>query len=44
VIDGGSQSSFVAASLIDVLKLEAIIERELTASAFESQSAELSKR
>ena len=29
MIDGGSQSSFVAASLIDDLKLEAIREREL---------------
>jgi len=41
---GGSQSSFLAASLIDDLKLEAINERDLTACAFESQSAQLSKR
>jgi hypothetical protein len=38
VLDGGGQSSFVAASLIDDLKLEAISERELTVCAFESQS------
>jgi len=44
VLDGGSQSSFVAASLIDDLKLEAISERELTVCEFESQSAQLSKR
>jgi hypothetical protein len=35
VLDGGNQSSFVAASLIEDLKLEAISERELTLFAFE---------
>ena len=44
MLGGGSQSSFVAASLIDDLKLEVIREMEVTVCAFESQSAQLSKR
>jgi hypothetical protein len=44
VLNGGSQSSFVAASLIDNLKLEAISERELAVCAFESQPTRMSKR
>jgi hypothetical protein len=35
VLDGGSQSSFIATSFIDDLKLQAIIERELTVCALE---------
>jgi len=34
VLDGGNQSSFIAASLIDNLKFQAISERELTVCAF----------
>jgi hypothetical protein len=44
VLNGGSQSSFVAASLIDDLKLEAISKRELAVCAFESQSTRMSRR
>ena len=44
VLDGGSQSSFIAASLIDDLKLQAVNERELSVCAFESQSSRPSRR
>jgi hypothetical protein len=44
VLDGGSQSSFIKASLIDDLKLQAINEKELTVCAFESKSAQSSRR
>jgi len=44
VLDGGSQSSFIAASLIDDLKLQAISERELTVCAFESHFTQSSRR
>ena len=44
VLDGGSQSSFIAASLIDVLKLQTINERELAVCVFESKSTQSSRR
>jgi hypothetical protein len=37
VLDGGSQSSFVAKSLIDDLKLEVVGSRDLLVSAFQSE-------
>ena len=37
VLYGGSQSSFIAKSLIDNLKLEIVDRRELMVSAFESE-------
>ena len=40
VLDGGSQSSFIAKTLIDDLKLEVVDHRDLVVSAFESQSSE----
>ena len=43
VLDGGSQSSFIATSLIDDLKLQAINEKELTVCTFESQSTRSSR-
>jgi hypothetical protein len=44
VLDGGSQPSFVAVSLIDDLKLEAISKWELTVCAFETQFTQSSRR
>jgi hypothetical protein len=44
VLDGGSQSSFIAKTLIDDLKLEVVDCRDLLVSAFESRSAESSPR
>jgi len=43
VLDGGSQSRFIAAPLIDNLKLQAINEQELTVCAFESPSTQSSR-
>ena len=40
VLDGGSQSSFVSESLIDVLNLEIVDRRGLVVSTFESRSSE----
>jgi len=40
VLDAGSQSSFVAKTLIDDLKLEVVDRRDLLVSAFESWSSE----
>ena len=44
MLDGGSQSSFIAASLLDDLKLQVINEEELTVCVFESQSTRSSRR
>lgn len=44
VLDGGSQSSFIATTLIEDLKLNTIDERELTVCAFESRSTKSSRR
>jgi hypothetical protein len=44
VLDGGKQSSFIAASLIHDLKLQAISEKELTVWVYESKSAQSSRR
>jgi len=44
VLNGGSQSSFIAAHFTDDLKLQAINERELTVCAFESQSTQSRRR
>jgi hypothetical protein len=40
VLDAGSQSSFVAKTLIDDLKLEVVERRDLLVSAFESRSSD----
>jgi hypothetical protein len=42
VLDAGSQTSFVAKTLIDDLKLEVVDRRDLVVSAFESQSSDSS--
>ena len=44
VLDGGSQSSFVAKTLIDDLKLEVVDRRDLVISAFESRSCDSGPR
>jgi len=44
MLDGGSQSSFIATSLTNNLTLQAINERELTVCAFESKSTRSSRR
>jgi len=44
VLDGGSQASFIAKTLIDDLKLEVVDRRDLVVSAFESKSSESSPR
>jgi hypothetical protein len=44
VLDGGSQCSFVAKSLIDSLELEIVDRRDLVVSAFEVRSSESSPR
>jgi hypothetical protein len=44
VLDAGSQSSFVAKTLIDDLKLEVIERRNLVVSAFESRSSDSGPR
>lgn len=44
VLDGGSQSSFVAKSLVDGLQLEIVDSRDLLVSAFESRPSELGPR
>jgi hypothetical protein len=44
VLDGGSQSRFIAKSLIDDLKLEIVDRRDLVVSAFESRPSESSPR
>ena len=42
VLDGGSQSSFIAKTLIDDHKLEVVDRRDLVVSAFESRSSDSS--
>lgn len=44
VMDSGSQSSFIARTLVDELKLEVMDQRELTVCTFESQSNTSTKR
>ena len=44
VLDGGSQSSFIATTLIDDLKLQTTNEKELTVCAFQSHSTKSSRR
>jgi len=42
--DGGSQTSFIAKTLIDNLKLEIVDRRDLVVSAFESRSSDTGAR
>lgn len=44
VLDGGSQSSFIAKNLIDELRLEVIADQQLTVTGFEASSATTDSR
>ena len=44
ILDGGSQSSFVAKILIDDLKLDVVDRRDLVVSACESRSSDSGPR